>query len=96
MKKAQSTMSSASKKQGTRVFIELDQYRKKVFFTSLVEVEEETVYVVTIPRSRHHEPQCVAAKQKELSDYSNYDVYDIVDKQDHPTLHLHLARCGLI
>ena len=40
----------------------------------------EVTYVVNIPRSRHGEPKCVAAKLKELNDFSSYDVYEVVDR----------------
>ena len=38
--------------------------------------------MVNIPRSRHGEPACVAAKQKELRDYKNFEVFDVVDSND--------------
>ena len=43
------------------------------------EVEkEEEVYVVTIPRYRHHEYQCKVAKEKELSQWDEFKVYEEV------------------
>ena len=38
--------------------------------------------MVNIPRSRHGEPACVAAKQKELRDYENFEVFDVVDNDE--------------
>ena len=38
--------------------------------------------MTNIPRSRHNEPECVAAKTKELKDFQNYDVYEVVDKPE--------------
>ena len=49
----------------------------------MVDYHEEQIFVVNIPRSRHNEPQCIAAKQKELRDYENYGVFDIVDCDKH-------------
>ena len=56
------------------IFVEFGAYSKKVFFTA-----QKNVFVVNIPRSRHGEPACVAAKQKELRDYKNFEVFDVVD-----------------
>ena len=61
------------------VFVEFGAYSKKIFFTAQVNYHEESVFVVNIPRSRHGEPACVAAKQKELRDYKNFEVFDVVD-----------------
>ena len=61
-------------------FISYDDYKSKVFFTAQEQYEPEVAYVVNIPRSRHGEPKCVAAKEKELNDFSNYDVYEVVDR----------------
>ena len=61
-------------------------YTGKVFFTSHTEYNEETVYVTNIPRSRHNEPECVAAKTKELKDFQNYDVYEVVDKPENKNI----------
>ena len=35
--------------------------------------------MVNIPKSRYDEPACVEAKQKELRDYKNLEVFDVVD-----------------
>ena len=51
------------------VFVEEGAYSKKIFFTAQVNYHEESVFVVNIPRSRHDEPPCVDAKQKELRYY---------------------------
>ena len=55
--------------------------QSKVFFAAEKEQEQEpeVVLVANIPRSRHGEERCVAAKKKELQDFSDFDVYDIVD-----------------
>ena len=39
---------------------------------------EQRVYLVTIPRSRHNEPDCIAAKQTELKKLEDFDVYEKV------------------
>ena len=75
-------LSSARVRQETRnyivndnnqlVFVKFGAYSKKIFFTAQVNYHEENIYVVNIPRSRHGEPVCVAAKQKELRDYKNF------------------------
>ena len=39
---------------------------------------EEEVYVVTIPRYRHHEYQCKVAKEKELCQWDEFKVYEEV------------------
>ena len=69
---------------GTRRYYSNTDYQEKVFFTAQEQYEPEITYVVNIPRSRHGEPRCVAAKMKELDDFSNYDVYDIVDRPTEP------------
>ena len=63
-----------------KTFVEFGDYTKKVFFTAPANYNEEQVYVVNIPRSKHGEPACVAAKAKELKDYENFEVFDVVDK----------------
>merc|ERR1712016_553399 len=65
--------------QNKKVYVEHGDYSKKVFIAAMVDYHEEQIFVVNIPRSRHNEPQCLAAKQKELRDYENYGVFDIVD-----------------
>ena len=69
---------------GIRRYYSNTDYQEKVFFTAQEQYEPEIAYVVNIPRSRHGEPRCVAAKMKELDDFSNYDVYDIVDRPTEP------------
>ena len=64
------------------VFIEFGAYCKKIFFTAQTNYHEENVFVVNIPRSRHGEPACVAAKQKELRDYENFEVFEVVDSKE--------------
>ena len=64
------------------VFIEFGAYCRKVFFTAQVNYHEENVFVVNIPRSRHGESACVAAKQKELRDYENFEVFEVVDSAE--------------
>ena len=69
-----------------KTFVRHGDYNSKVFFTSFAEYEEEKTYVINIPRSRHGEPDCVAAKQKELRDFKNYDVYEIVEKPNNKNI----------
>ena len=64
------------------IFVEFGAYSKKVFFTVQANYHEENVFVVNIPRSRHGEPACVAAKQKELRDYKNFEAFDLVDSEE--------------
>ncbi len=40
---------------------------------------DENVYVVTIPRYRHHEQICKQAKVKELTSWDHYNVYEEVE-----------------
>ena len=61
-------------------FINFSDYKTKVFFTAQEQFSPEVAYVVNIPRSRHGEQKCVAAKTKELNDFNNYDVYEVVDR----------------
>ena len=64
------------------VFVEEGAYSKKIFFMAKVNFHEESVFVVNIPRSRHDEPACLDAKQKELRNYKNFDVFDAVDTDE--------------
>ena len=64
------------------IFVEFGAYSKKIFFTAQTNYHEENIFVVNIPRSRHGEPACVAAKQKELRDYKNFEVFDVVDSEE--------------
>ena len=41
-------------------------------------IDEHKVYIVTIPRSRHNEPECVAAKHTELKKLKDFEVYEKV------------------
>ena len=50
--------------------------------TAQVSFLKESVFVEYIPRSRHNEPACVDAKQKELRKYKKYDVFEVVDIED--------------
>ena len=59
-------------------------FKPKVFITSDNQREEESTYVVNIPKSRHGEEKCVKAKQKELKNFENFDVYEIVDIPEDP------------
>ena len=68
-------------RQGISKYYDNAAFKQKVFFTAREEFRPEAVYVVNIPRARHGEPKCVAAKLKELDDFSNYDVYDIVERE---------------
>ena len=61
------------------IFVEKGAYNKKIFFTAQANYHEESVFVVNIPKSRYDEPACVEAKQKELRDYKNLNVFDVVD-----------------
>ena len=55
------------------------QEEEQVFFTTESQMSEiEEVYVTTIPRSRHNEPESLKAKEKELNDFSTFDVYEVV------------------
>ena len=69
-------------KEGTSKYLGNSDYHTKIFFTAQEQFSPEVAFVVNIPRSRHAEPKCVAAKLKELDDFSNYDVYDIVDRPE--------------
>ena len=73
-------------KEGVSKFCNKSDYQAKVFFTAQEQFSPEVAYVVNIPRSRHAEPKCVAAKLKELDDFSNYDVYDIVDRPENTNI----------
>jgi hypothetical protein len=44
------------------------------------ENDTDEVYVATLPRYRHSEPDSIKAKMKELEDFKTYDVYDVVEK----------------
>ena len=68
--------------QGQKVFVEYGNYNKKIFFTAPVNYHEESTYVVNIPRSCHGEPECVAAKKKELKDYESYKVFEVVQDSE--------------
>ena len=53
----------------------------QVFFTSEPEAAEpEEVFVVTLPRSRHNEPDSVRAKETELENFGVFDVYEEVKR----------------
>ena len=67
-------------KDQSKQFINFADYRTRIFFTAQEHYNPEVAYMVNIPRSRHAEPKCVAAKNKELSDFSSYDVYEVVDR----------------
>ena len=57
-------------------------FSKKIFITAEKEFTNEVAYVVNIPKSRHGEEKCVAAKNKELKDFRDFDVYEIVDEPE--------------
>lgn len=42
-------------------------------------VGPDEVYVVTVPRSRHSDPDCVVAKRKELEKLKDFDIYQEVE-----------------
>ena len=69
-----------------QTFVEFGAYNKKVFFTAVSNYHEDQVYVVNIPRSKHREPACVTAKQKELRDYDNFEVFEVVDMPDNDNI----------
>ena len=69
-----------------KVFVQYGDYVKKVFFTAAANYHEEHIFVMNIPRSRHGEPECIAAKKKELRDFDNYDVYEVVDRPDNKNI----------
>merc|ERR550532_1948751 len=50
------------------------------YFYERKEPGGESVLVVNIPRTKHNEPRCVAAKEKELSDWKEFKVYEVVDE----------------
>ena len=53
----------------------------QVFFTSENEpIDNEEVYVVTLPPSRHNEPESVTAKETELNNFDSFDVYEEVER----------------
>ncbi|XP_068232178.1 titin-like [Palaemon carinicauda] len=41
-------------------------------------VEEITTYVVEVPKSRHHEPEVINAKEKELENFEYYEAFEEV------------------
>ena len=41
--------------------------------------EKDVVYVVQIPRYRHHESVCKEAKERELSSWDEFEVYEVVE-----------------
>lgn len=54
----------------------------QVFFTSEPEAKDpEEVFVLTLPRSRHNEPESVRAKETELANFETYDVYEEVTRK---------------
>ena len=55
-----------------------------MFITSDNQREEESAYVVNIPKSRHGEEGCVKAKKKELQNFEMFDVYEVVSIPDDP------------
>ena len=61
------------------VLLEKGAYNKKIFFTTQANYHEESVFVVNIPKSKHDEPACVEAKQEELRQYKNLNVFEVVD-----------------
>ena len=42
-------------------------------------VEEMTTYLVEVPRSRHHEPEVLKAKEKELQNFEYYEAFEEVE-----------------
>ena len=52
---------------------------QKVFFTSLNDEQIEECFIVTLPRSEHNKPHAVKAKKKELENFDEFDVYDVVN-----------------
>ena len=67
---------------GQQVFVANNSYTKKIFFAAEKESSTEVAFVVNIPRSRHGEEKCVQAKKKELQDFIDFDVYEIVDESE--------------
>ena len=43
--------------------------------------EKDVVYVVQIPRYRHHESICKEAKERELSSWDEFEVYQVVEDE---------------
>ena len=43
--------------------------------------DPEEVFVLTLPRSRHNEPESVRAKETELANFETYDVYEEVTRK---------------
>ena len=51
-----------------------------VFFTSEPQEADDEVYLTIIPRSRHNEAESIQAKEKELENFTTFDVYEEVTK----------------
>ena len=74
---------NVTNREGQQVFYSFRDHIKKVFVATEHEAEDEDsqkIFVVNIPKSRHSEPLCVAAKEKELKDFDHFDVYETVDQ----------------
>ena len=61
------------------IFLEKGAYNKKIFFTTKANYQEDSVFVVNVPRSKHGEPACVKAKQDELRQYENLNAFEVID-----------------
>ena len=76
---------SVTSEDGSQVFYSHQDFTKKIFIAAEHEEslpESQRTFVVNIPRNRHSEPECVAAKVKELGDFDHFDVYETVDQPD--------------
>ena len=51
----------------------------EVFISSVKDEQTEDCYVITLPRSEHNSPEGIAAKVKELGNFKEFGVYDVVD-----------------
>ena len=64
------------------VLVKSEAYSKKISFPAQVNYHKESVHMVNIPMARHEEQAWIAAKQKELKDYENLGVLDVMDNDD--------------
>ena len=55
-------------------------------------IHGDRFFIVSIKNQKHHYHQHQNDQQSVMIIEICCSIYDIVDKQDHPTLHLHLAR----
>jgi hypothetical protein len=58
------------------------------------EDDDDTVYVVIIPRYRHGEVKCKEAKEEELSRFDEFDVYEEVEDGGQTNLGINWGLTG--